>query len=111
MKGETVIVEHEERVGTAPGNTPIYEWVAETVEDVLVAPGAREDVVDSNRPEGVRVAWTLHFPKTFNKSLRGARVSVRGEPACPVIGDPKPFTLANTPTRWHMPVEVEDVHG
>ncbi|MGO3147087.1 MAG: hypothetical protein ACTIJ6_05340 [Leucobacter sp.] len=111
IRGETVVVEQELRTGTAPGNTPIYEWVPETVDDVLVAPGAREDVVDSNRPEGVRVAWTLHFPKTFNASLRGARISVRGEEARSVIGDPKPYTLANTPTRWHMPVELEAVDG
>lgn len=111
MKGEQVTIYRRERVGTGPGNTPLYEDVETSVDDVLVAPGARTDVVDSNRPDGVEVAWTLHFPKTFSGSLRGASVSVRGEPKARVIGDPKPFTLANTPTRWHMPVELERVDG
>lgn len=111
MLGETVVVERNVRVGTAPGNSPIYEWVPEAVEDVLVAPGPRDDVIDSNRPDGTKVAWTLHFPKTFNKSLRGARVKVRGDEARLVVGDPKPYTLANTPTRWWMPVELEAVDG
>lgn len=111
MRGETVVVERRERVGSAPGNTPIYDWVAESVHDVLVAPGPRTDVVDSIRPDGVKVVWNLHFPKTFNASLKACRVRVRGEAPCAVIGDPKPYTLANTPTRWWMPVEVEAVNG
>lgn len=111
MIGETVVVERRERVGTDPGNAPIYKWVTETVEDVLVAPGPRNDVVESNRPDGVRIAWNLHFPKPYAASLRGARVSVRGEPARDVVGDPKPYTLENTPTRWWMPVELEAVDG
>lgn len=110
MRGETVVVVRRERTGTGPGNTPIYGDVETTVHDVLVAPGPRQDVVESNRPDGVEVAFNLHFPKTFSGSLRGAQVVVRGEPF-DVIGDPRPYTLANTPTRWWMPVEVERVDG
>ncbi|MHC6175467.1 hypothetical protein [Glutamicibacter sp. X7] len=111
MIGETVVVVRREQIGTLPGNIPEYGEVETTVEDVLVAPGPRADVVDSNRLEGVQIAWTLHFPKTFSGSLRGTSVKVRGESACPVVGDPKPLTLANTPTRWWMPVELERVEG
>lgn len=111
MKGETVIVHRRVRTGTGPGNTPLYEDLEESVDDVLVAPGPRQDVIESNRPDGVEISWNLHFPKTFTGSLRGARISVRGEMPAPVIGDPKPYTAANTPTRWHMPVEVQYVEG
>lgn len=110
--GEAVTVRRRPAVGTDPGGGPIYGTpVDETVTDVLVAPGPREDVVDSNRPDGTRIAWTLHFPKTYSSSLRGAEISVRGGAFRPVVGDPQPYTLANTPTRWWMPVELEDVDG
>lgn len=111
MIGETVVVVRREQVGILPGNVPEYAETESLVEDVLVAPGPRTDVVDSMRPEGTEIAWTLHFPKTFAGSLRGASVKVRGGEPCPVIGDPQPLTLMNTPTRWHMPVEVERVDG
>lgn len=110
MIGEAVVVERRVRTGTGPGNTPIYEWVGETIGDVLVAPGPRKDVEGPIRPDGVEIAYNLHFPKTFTGSLRGAKIVVRGEPFA-VVGDPKPYTLENTPTRWHMPVEVSNVEG
>ena len=110
MMGEAVIVIRRERTGTGPGNTPIYDDVETPVSDVLVAPGPRTDVDGPIRPDGVEVAFNLHFPKTFSGSLRGAQVVVRGEPF-DVIGDPRPYTLANTPTRWWMPVEVGRTDG
>lgn len=111
IRGEKVTVVTRERIGTLPGNTPQYGDVETVVDNVLVAPGTGDDVVGSIRPDGVKVAWTLHFPKTYTGSLRGARVKVRGGDARPVIGDPAPYTLANTPTRWWMPVQLEDVEG
>lgn len=106
MIGETVVVERPVQTGENAHGDPIYSWSQETVKDVLVAPGAREDIPDATRPAGTVVAWQLHFPKTFTGDLRGARVRVRGGEPCPVIGEPHPYTLENTPTRWHMPVEV-----
>ena len=111
IRGEAVVVERWQETGRDPGNAPIREWVAETVENVLVAPGPRNDVVDSNRPDGKRIQWTCHFPKQYPASLAGARVSVRGQVARPVVGDPQHFTEANTPGAWSMPVELEDVEG
>lgn len=111
MIGEQVVVERRVETGRDAHNQPIYAFVSETVDDVLVAPGPRTDIPDTDRPEGTVVAWNLHFPKTFTGSLRGARVRVRGGAPCPVIGDPQPYTLENTPTRWHLPVEVARADG
>lgn len=90
----------------------IYTSSKTTVADVLVSPGATADL-EAARPEGVTVAYTLHFPKTFTGSLEGAEIDL---PApwtgrYSVIGDPREYIDANTPTRWHMPVEVEAAHG
>lgn len=111
ITGETVIVERPVEVGRDDGNSPLIEWVAETVGDVLVAPGPRADVTDSHRPAGVQIKWTLHFPKRYPATLRGARVRVRGSGPLPVVGDPQHYTETNTPGRWSMPVEVGEVLG
>lgn len=110
MIGETVTV-HTPQWGTdAAGNDVVTSWSTQAVSDVLVAPGPRNDIVETNRPHGVEVRFTLHFPKSYNSNLRGCKVTVRGRDY-QVIGDPQPYTLENTPTRWWLPVEVVDVDG
>jgi len=114
--GETVVVERRQVTGEDRLGEPTYEWVSETVEDVLVAPGPRTDLMgarssDAFRADGLRVEWNLHFPKGYPPTLKGARISVRGGPLMNVVGDPQHYTTANTPGRWSMPVEVWQVEG
>lgn len=101
------------------------------VDNVLIAPGTAQDL-DDTRPEGVRVALTLHFPKGWASAigatttttttttgpdapvtLRGAKVTLYGAYAGTyrVVGDPKPYMDGLTPTQWNMPVEVEAYDG
>lgn len=87
-----------------------FEVTERDVENVLVVPGPRADLPGVERPEGVRVVFNLHFPKTFEGSLRGADIQVRGQ-WYRVIGDPQAYTAANTPGAWNLPVEVETVKG
>lgn len=106
---ETATVETVERtfddLGEPTGSSATSEEVA-----VLVAPGSTADL-DASRPNGAQVALTLHFPKTWSGvSLKGAHVTVRGR-RYRVVGDPQPYTAANTPGRFNMPVEVEAVDG
>ena len=83
-----------------------------TVADVLVSPGATSDL-EASRPEGVTVAYTLHFPKTFTGALEGCEVILPAPWAGTyrVVGNPTPYIDGNTPTRWHIPCEVEAAHG
>lgn len=94
------------------GNEVPSEPSEEAVEDVLVSPGATKDL-EAARPEGVTVAYTLHFPKTYQNDLEGCLVQLPGPwlGTYRVVGKPGPYIGANTPTRWHMPVEVEAAHG
>lgn len=91
---------------------PVGVTGTEGVDNVLIVPGATSDL-DASRPEGVSVAFTLHFPKTFNNSLEGCKVELPAPYAgmYRVVGNPKPYMAENTPTKWHMPVEVEVAHG
>lgn len=109
--GERVTVERRVEAGRDPGNNPKFTWESEVVDDVLVAPGTSADVADSNRPDGVRVRWTLHFPRGYPETLALARVIVRGSEPLPVVGDPRHYTEANTPGRWSMPCELGRVDG
>lgn len=69
--------------------------------------------LDNTRPEGVRVALTLHFLKSWDTSinLRGAKVTLEDEYAGTyrVIGNPHPHQVEDSPTPYLMGVEVEQV--
>ena len=109
--GESVTVLSRQKTGVDALNSPVYGWVSEgDVENVLVAPGSTSDVDGSIRPDGVEVVFTLHWPKADVRSLKGKRVKVRGE-SFAVIGDPQPFTDANTPGVWNRPVQAGKVDG
>lgn len=77
--------------------------------DCVVCPGATADM-DATRPEGVTVAYTLHFPKTYAGGLRGCSVEVRGT-RYDVVGDPQRTTAAATPGPFNLAVEVTRADG
>ena len=96
------------------GNQTTARSVQVDVSGVLIAPGVAVEM-NAPRPDGVVVALTLHFPKTWGgESLRGCDIEVHDGPWAGmyrVIGDPKPYDERNTPTRWNFPVEVEAADG
>lgn len=90
----------------------VYGTTTDTVDNVLVSPSSTADL-EAARPEGDATTLTLHFPKTFAGNLEHCEVEL---PApwggrWKVLGDPKPYIDANTPTDWHMPVTVEAANG
>jgi hypothetical protein len=85
-------------------------WEREEVDDVLVAPGATADVAEGIRRDGTSVAYVLHFPKTYDKPLRGCKVEVRGE-ELDVVGDPRHGTPENVPTQWWYKANVGRTDG
>lgn len=81
----------------------------ETVQNVLVCPGATADSAANARPDSDRVAYTLAFQKGYDKPLRNCRAVIGGR-EYRVMGDPQPCR-ENCPTRWWLRVEVERVDG
>lgn len=110
MQGETVTVMSRVLDGCDSFNDPVYRHDEIDVDNVLVAPGAVNDALESTRPDGVEVNYTLYFPKTFDGDLECAKVVVRGE-ALDVIGHPDRFDDSVCPTEWNMVVEVGVLHG
>ena len=130
IKGKAITVKLRDRSARDGfGNDVIAYASPEEVGNVVVQRGSCAEL-DATRPEGVRVAYTLHFPKGWSGDLRGAVVALGTAPAATpaatgtaatattwspqwyrVIGDPRPYMDENCPTPWHMPVEVEAVDG
>lgn len=111
---EATVVRPGEAARDRLGNMVPGEPSRTVVGDVLVATPSTEDM-EAARAEGVTLALTLHFPRSFSESLRGCRVELpepwarRG--GYRVVGDPRPLMDANVPGRWHMPVNVEAADG
>ena len=112
IKGASVIVHFPVAGAVDRFGNAIETWTQATVDDVLISPGATADL-EASRPEGVTVAYSLHFPKTFTASLEGCKVELLApySGVYRVIGAPGQYMDENTPTRWHIPVEVEFAHG
>lgn len=109
IRGETVTVVRPTVGRDALGEASYGEPERTDVEGVVVAPGPTADL-DATRPEGVKVAYTLCFPKGYREPLRGCWVEVRGE-RCRVVGDPRPYTAENVPGPWNYTAEAARADG
>ena len=115
----TVIVEFPQFGASDSFGDAETNWVSETVKGVLIAPdgavgmaGKDDDYGSATRPQGVKATYVLYIPKTWNKPLRGARVTVPGESEpFGVVGDPKPYEPANTPGEFNYVVYLAKVKG
>lgn len=107
--GETVTVRRHVQVSADAYGAPVTEPEEETVPNVLVAPGAVADLGEE-RPEGVAIVYTLYFPKTYEASLEGTEVEVRGE-WYHVVGVPDSYDAGFCPTEWNRVAEVSGTHG
>lgn len=111
IRGETVEVWAYIDAGRDALNNPVRSWQVEaTVGNVLVAPSSTTDVTGSTRPDADASNIILHFPKTYQASLRGRRVKVRGVEYV-IEGDPIAYTSANTPGMWNRPATATRVEG
>ena len=77
----------------------------ETVQNVLVCPASTTDADGNARPDADRAAYTLAFPKGYDKS----RVVVDGEEYA-IAGDPRP-RRENCPTAWWTVAEAVRADG
>ena len=105
IRGETVQVALRVDGGTDRLGNPTVAYADPVpVRNVLVAPATMDEVA-ATRPDGIVATYTLHFPRGYRADLRGAIVTVRGD-EYRVAGDPAPYTEADVPGEWSMPVTV-----
>lgn len=108
IKTETVTVQRKTVAYDELGEIESEETVSEDVQ-CIVEPGSSSDL-DATRPNGVLVSFTVHFPKAYKASLRGALLVLRGE-TYSVVGNPQGYTEANTPGLFNRTVEVSATDG
>lgn len=122
MLGETVAVLTRRRTGEDEMGEPVYEWDSEQVENVLVRPLSGSDLADPLRPDGIRVSYSLAFPKAWTEGkahgfLAHCRIALvaRGmdgndaDEALRVSGSPD--RTSPCPTAWDTIAEVGRVDG
>ena len=108
---ETVYVHTATSETTDPFGKPVEVEGEPIAVDVLVYDGDGSRLTEGTRPDGVRVVYGLHFPKSWNGGiLDNCEITVRGE-RCRVIDCPRPKTPENTPGLYNMVVEVERTEG
>ena len=111
MIGEAVSVLRRSQSGLDGMGDPIFEWSGESVQNVLVRPLSGSDMSDQLHPSGVKVEYSLAFPKAYTAAcapLRGARVALveRGMDgsdagkALRIAGSPD--VTRPCPTEWDM---------
>ena len=106
MTGESVILYNKTQVGTDAFNRPIYEDVAETVENVLIGAPSSEDVLNEMNLSGKRIAYTLAIPKGDAHEWSGATVEFWGK-KFRTIGDATRGIEHLIPLAWNKKVNVE----
>lgn len=113
IQGETITLVSRVANGVDEGGDTVWKTVTETVDNVVVVPGVQANSAEANRPDGVQVAFTLYFPRSFDyRSLRGCMVRLPDMPDdYKVIGDPRPYRAGIEPTRWNMTVELQGGNG
>lgn len=118
MFGEKVIFLIRAANGIDELGNPVYAWEQIEVENCLVRPLSGSDAADSLRPDGVRAAYSVAVPKTYDgPSLKHARACLvaRGmdaeeiDDALWVSGSPD--ITVPCPTYWNMIVEVGRMDG
>ena len=108
MRGSPVTVLHPEIVEHDSMNCAVVEWRGEEVDGCLWSFGTAD--LGPDRPNGARNTVTVHFPKSYEKGLRGCRVRVCGH-TYDVVGDPMPLMGENCPTPWNRAAEGVEVLG
>ena len=111
-----------ESTADAYGNSTVsYGTEPDWQGQCVYAPGRQnantKNDIEEGRPYGAEVTLTVYLPKSFNYSLRKARIAVYPDDdfisgrIFGVIGDPFSYSRANTPGDYSWAVEAGDVVG
>lgn len=116
LRGRTVVVLRPTDGGTDPFGEPVEgEPERVKVANVLIDQPTTADIEQTARRFGVSCELTLHFPKSYEASLRGCTVELPApwerDGGWEVMGDPLPYDPALTPGEHDRPVHVRRVDG
>ncbi|WP_276862948.1 hypothetical protein [Anaerococcus tetradius] len=79
IRGIDIVLINKKKVGTDAFHAPIYEDIEKVVNNVLVAPAASDDIVDSMNLYGKKVVYVLAIPKGDQNTWEGQEVKFFGQ--------------------------------
>lgn len=106
IKGIPVVVTTKVQNGTDGFNRPIYDFVGETVDNVLVAPASSDDIVTSQDLYGKNAVYTLAIPKGDTHDWSDTEIEFFGQ-KWRSFGYPLEGIEENIPLDWNKKVMVE----
>ena len=106
IKGITVILISNKKVGKDPFDNPIFEDVEIEVDNVLVKPTSTEDIVNTKDLTGRTAVYTLAIPKGDTNTWENQEVRFFGE-RWRVFGIPLQGIEELIPLDWNKKVMVE----
>ena len=106
IKGMPVVLLAKKKVGEDGFHHPIYEYVEEIVENVLVVPSSADDIVTSENLYGKKAVYTLAIPKGDVHDWLDAKVRFFGQ-EWQTFGFPLEGMEENIPLDWNKKVMVE----
>lgn len=106
MKGITVTLYEETKVGTDPFGAPVFETQVVDVENVLVAPTSSDDQVTELNLYGKTSVYTLAIPKGDTHDWKNKTVEFFGQ-KFRTFDDPIKGIDALIPLDWNTKVKVE----
>ena len=107
MKGITITLYDRTQTGVDELNNPVYSETPVSVDNVLVAPLAATEVLETYNLTGRRAEYQLGLPKGDTHDwTAGKRVSFFGSD-WRIIALPEEGIESLVPTRWHKKIKVE----
>lgn len=106
MKGTTVQLVVKTQSDTDALGNPIYTEELVDVDDVLVGSPSSDDVINTLKLYGKRVAYTLGIPKGDDHTWTDTDVYIWGD-KYRTIGYPITGEQENIPLRWGQNIQVE----
>lgn len=101
IRGDKVTLLTKAAVGTDPFGAPVYELMAQDVDNVLVALPEAKELDDKGRT----IAYVLGIPKGDRHEWKDQLIEWRGE-RYQAVGIPEVGIEANVPGPWHKKVKV-----
>ncbi len=106
IKGMPITYLSKNQIGTDGFHKPIYEYVEETIDNVLVVPATADDIVTTQDLTGKKAVYTLGIPKGDTHEWEDAIVRFFGK-EWHTFGIPLEGIEENIPLNWNKKVMVE----
>lgn len=106
IKGIKVTLLIKQEVGKDAFDRPIYDYMEEAVENVLVAPASSDDIITTQELTGKKAVYSLAIPKGDTHEWTDAVVRFFGQ-EWRTLGFPLEGIEENIPLDWNKKVMVK----